>query len=215
MGFLLARPLVQPPLAQLSLPLLALGAVPVELVSMPQQPEAVALHDVLLRLLDHGALELDDPPAARAHQMVVVLLLDLEAGEAVVEVTLARETGLAQQLHGAIDGRVADLRMTLAHPLVQLLARDVALHAEEHLEDRLTLSRVLEVVALEIFGESLVLEVVRHVGDRTRWIRSDQLRGAQCASADACAAWRFSAAARLSQSSETARSKARSASVRR
>ena len=56
---------------------------------MPQQPEAVALHDVLLRLLDHGALELDDPAAARADQVIVVLVLDLEAREAVVEVALA------------------------------------------------------------------------------------------------------------------------------
>src|SRR5262249_8288521 len=151
-------------LAKRLLSLLALGAMAVELVPVPQQAEAVALHDVLLRLFDHRALEFDDAPAARADQMVVVLLLDLEARDAVVEVALARDAGFAQQLHGAIDGGVADLRVLLAHPLIQLLAGDVSLDPEEDLEDRLALLGVLEVVIPEIVGERLVLEVVGHAG---------------------------------------------------
>src|SRR5262245_8320257 len=157
-----APPAARPPLARRLLPLQAVGAVTVQLVTVPQQPEAIALHDVLLRLLDHRALELHDLAAARAHQMIVVLVLDLEARDTVVEVAFARETGLTEQLHGAIHRRIADVRVLLADALVELLARDVTLHAEEDLEDGLALTRVLEVVVLEVAGERLVLEVVRH-----------------------------------------------------
>src|SRR5262245_2493564 len=211
-----APPAARPPLARRLLPLQAVGAVTVQLVAVSQQAEAIALHDVLLRLLDHRALELHDLPAARAHQMVVVLVLDLEAGDTVVEVAFARETGLAEQLHRAIHGRIADVRILLADALVELLARDVPLHAEEDLEDGLTLTRVLEIVALEIAGERLVLEVVRHgvtVSDACGPINRDAQRPAVALRRRA--ARRFSTAARLSQSSSTARSNAASASASR
>ena len=45
---------------------------------------------------------------------------------------------------------------------MQFFTGDVAAHPEEHVEDRLALLGVLEVVVLEIAGESLLLEIVGH-----------------------------------------------------
>ena len=78
---------------------------------MPQQPEAVLVGDPVLGRLDHLALELDDAAAAHADQVVVVLVRDLVAGDAVFEGTFDRETRLAEDLHRAVDGREADVRV--------------------------------------------------------------------------------------------------------
>ena len=124
--------------------LLALRAVAVELVAVSDQVEVVALRDVLLSTLDHRALELDDLSATHAHQMVVVLLLDLVAGRAVVEVAFAGETGITEDLHGPIDGRVSDVGIELANLPEQFLAGDVTSGFEEHLQNRLALPGALE-----------------------------------------------------------------------
>src|SRR5262245_12690610 len=47
---------------------LALRAVSVQFVAVPQDAEVVALGDLVLGLLDHLALELDDLPAPDAHE---------------------------------------------------------------------------------------------------------------------------------------------------
>jgi hypothetical protein len=67
--------------------------VPVQLVPVPEHPEAVGGGDPALGGLDHLALELDDLPAAGADQVIVVLVRDLEAGGA-IEVVLVGEARL-------------------------------------------------------------------------------------------------------------------------
>src|SRR5688500_12942492 len=108
--------------------------------------------------------------------------------------------------------------MEVAHPLVQVLARDVPGDLEEDLENRFALLGVLELMVFEIAGERPVFDVVRHRTDGNGRTRPKQIARAIC---DYCPRgsprnrlrlWR---AAALSQSSATARSNARSASPRR
>src|SRR6056297_311405 len=94
--------------------------------------------------------------------MVVMLVLELVAGDAVVEMTLRGETRLGEQLHGPVDGRVADGGILLAHGLEEIVTGDVSLRLEEGRENQLTLLRVLEIVLLEVVGEGLQLDFVRH-----------------------------------------------------
>src|SRR5262245_8136204 len=135
---------------------------------MAQDAEAVASGDLVLARLDHRALELDDLPALHAHEVVVVLVLDLVARDAVVEVPFVREPRLAEELHRAVDGRVADVRVLLANRVVDLLARHVTPRVQEHVEDRLALLGVLEAVLLEEAGQRAAFDFVRHLPDGNR-----------------------------------------------
>ena len=154
--------------------------MPVELMAVAQDAETVALRDLVLRPLDHRALEFDDLSAAHADEMVVVLVLDFVAGDAVFEMALARQTRVAQQLHRPVHGRVTDGRVCTANVLVDLFAGDVPGRLDEHLEDRLALLGVLEVVLLEILRERSLLDLVGHgatVMDATG--RFNQLRNSR------------------------------------
>ena len=122
----------------------------VELVPVAQDAELVAVGDFQLALLDHRAFELDDLSTAHADQVVVVFLLDLVAGHAVVETPFARQPRVAQELHRAVDGRVADVRVIGANATVDFFAGDVPGRFEKSREDRLTLFGVLEAVLLEV-----------------------------------------------------------------
>ena len=124
--------------------------------------ELVTRGDLVLRLFDHLAFEFLDPPALDTDEMVVVLLLDLVAGHAVVETPFARQPRVTQELHRAIDGRVADVRMIGANASVDLLAGDVAGRFEKCCEDRLTLFGVFEVVLLEVLRQRSLFDLVRH-----------------------------------------------------
>ena len=127
-----------------------------------QDPEAVALGNLVLGLLDHLALELHDGPTAGANQVVVVFVGDLVAGDAVVEVALRSQPGLTEQFHGAVDGRVPDVGRLLAGSLVELFERGVPGLLEKHVEDQVALARVFEAVILEIARERAVLDLVGH-----------------------------------------------------
>ena len=140
---------------------LAIPAVAVQLVAMAQDSETVATGDLVLGGLDHLALELDDLSTAQADQVIVVGVGDLVAGGS-VETLLLCETGITQQPHGPVHRRVPNLGVFGANMLVESLAGDVALDREKDIEDRVALARVLEVVFLEVAGQSPLLHLVRH-----------------------------------------------------
>src|SRR5690242_13297169 len=83
----------------------------VQLVLVTAEREAVPACGRDLQPLDLIVLELDDALALEADQVVVMAVVvgALEARHRVVELALARESALHQQLHRAIHGRVADL----------------------------------------------------------------------------------------------------------
>ena len=137
--------------------------MPVQLVAMSQDPEAVAIRDLALGSLDHRALELDDLPAPDADQMIVVLVCDLVARQP-IEAALLGEPGFAEQLHRPVDRRVADVRVSLTHLSIQILSGDVTPHGQEHPENRLALLGVLEVVLFEVLSQGPMLDLVRHGG---------------------------------------------------
>src|SRR4029450_3318236 len=107
--------------------------------------------------------------------------------------------------------------MQFAHPLIQILARDVSGDLEEDLEDRFALLGMLELVIIEVAGERAVFDIVRHRTDGNRRTRHGQMgrairdHGPRGSPRSRLRLWR---AAALSQSSATARSNARSASPR-
>ena len=59
---------------------------------MTQNLEAMALRDLVLRVLDHLAFELDDLPTLDADEMIVMFLLDLIARDSVIEMTFGGQT---------------------------------------------------------------------------------------------------------------------------
>src|SRR4029453_17556195 len=65
--------------------------------------------------------------------------------------------------------------MQFAHPLIQILARDVSGDLEEDLEDRFALLGMLELVIIEVAGERAVLDIVRHRTDGNRRTRQGQM----------------------------------------
>jgi len=132
---------------------------------MAQDHEVVLTRNPVLGRLDGATLELDDLPAPRTHEVVVVLVFDLVPGDSVVEVMLLGQARIAQELHGPVDRRVSDVRVLGTHGLIELVTRDVPLRIEEDLEDQISLLRALEVVLFEILGERLVLDLVRHGGN--------------------------------------------------
>ena len=82
--------------------------------------------------------------------------LALVERDAVAEMVGAREPGLAEELHRAVDRRGAHGGVLHAHRVVQLFARDVTLHGEEGVEDRLALACLLQAVAREVLRQLLV-----------------------------------------------------------
>ena len=134
----------------------------VELVAMAENLEVVARGDLVLGGFDHRALEFDDPATTDANQVIVVFLRDLVARDAVIEVMLAGDAGLAKELQGPVDGGVPDARKILPDELVEILAGDVPSGVEKLVYDRVALLRVLEIVLVEIAGQRFSLGLVRH-----------------------------------------------------
>jgi hypothetical protein len=150
--------------------------VAVQLVPVSQQAKSVLLRDRVLRVFDHLALELDDLAAARADQVIVVVVFDLVARDPIPEVALLREAGLAEQLHRAIDGREADVGILFSERLEQVLARHVPVRREKDVENLIALLRVLEALGLEILGECIVIEIIRLLVTVPRRVRPRTLR---------------------------------------
>src|SRR5690606_30947210 len=95
----------------------------------------------LLQPLDAVVVKLDDLAAVVADQMIVVivgaLVRELVAGLSVAEVALGGDAALREELEGAVDGGVADLRLLLTHAGEELLDRDVLWRLAGALEERL------------------------------------------------------------------------------
>jgi hypothetical protein len=126
-------------------------AVQLELVE--RDPKIVLTGHVFLELLDLKVLELDDPPAVGADQMIVVrfpgdIVVD---GFALAEVPLLGEFPLAQQLEGPIHGDDADRGILLGDLVVEIFDRNVVL-VQKELSDQLALMRQLQ----SVFAQSRV-----------------------------------------------------------
>lgn len=134
----------------------------VEFVAVPEDAKSVAFRDLFLGLFDHLTLEFDDLPALETHEMVMVFVLQLVTDNAIIEVPLLGKPGFDQEFHGAIHSRVPDGRMLRPNLLVDLLARRVSLGGQKNLENRISLSRMLEALFLQKTGESGLFEFVRH-----------------------------------------------------
>jgi hypothetical protein len=129
---------------------------------MSQQLELVFFRDLVLGRLDHLALELFDSAAPRTHEMVVVFVLDLVPGDAIVEMARLRQACINEELERAIHRGVPDGRVAQLDALMKIVAGDVTRRVQERIENQISLPRVLEVVLLEIRGESGFFDFVRH-----------------------------------------------------
>ena len=97
--------------------------------------------------------------------VVVVLVVDLVAGDPVVEGALAGQPGFAQQLHGAIHRRVTDVGMGFPNDPEDLVAGDVLPRSEKCGQNRLSLLGVLETVLVEISIQRPELDFMGHADD--------------------------------------------------
>ena len=121
-------------------------AATVELELVALHVEAVAPGHALLELLDLLVLELHDPPAAGADEVVVVGAAGgrLVAGLPVVEPAGHGDPALGEELHGPVHGGHADPGVQGPHPRHQPVHRDVPAHPVEGLDDDVALPGVLE-----------------------------------------------------------------------
>ena len=111
---------------------------------VPKNPEVITVRNLFLGLFDHLALEFDDRTALQAHEMIVVLVLHFVPNGAIIKLPFFGKTRFHEEFHGAIDRRVANARMVLPNPLIDILARRVPLGLQEGIEDRVPLPRMLE-----------------------------------------------------------------------
>jgi hypothetical protein len=131
--------------------------------------EVEARCNLVLKLLEPTVLELHDPPAVTANQMVVVLrsIRALEASAETVEVALHGEALRHQEAYRPIHGGDADGRVTTMNGVAQLLERDVPFDLREHLEHQSTLC-----------GVSNVRELQGHPPRSGAWLSLCSLHGA-------------------------------------
>src|SRR5712692_799618 len=131
---------------RLSAPALAVLAEAVQLQLVPRHLEAVVAGDHVLQLLDALVLELDDPVAAGADQVIVVMAADggLVPRLPVLEVARAGEACVGEDLHGAVHGRRADVLVARLHLGEQLLDAEVPAGGEEGVDDQVPLPGRLE-----------------------------------------------------------------------
>ncbi len=130
--------------------------MPIEFMPVAQDLEIVLAGHIRLEDLDLRALELDDPAAAKADEVVMVFMLHLVTRHTVVEATLLHDPSLCKQLHRSINGRVPNVRVLIPNQLIHLFARHVGPRLEEGVEDQLSLTSVLEAVLLEVTSERLM-----------------------------------------------------------
>src|SRR5258708_30120709 len=94
---------------------------------MAAQLEAALLGDLRLALFDIRIVELGDPTALQADQVIVVAaLVQLEDRLAGLEVLARQETGLLELRQHAIDGSKSDVDAFGDERLVDILGREVA-----------------------------------------------------------------------------------------
>ena len=126
--------------------------MPVQLVTVTQNQELVPTGYFFLRLFDHGALKFDDLPAFHTHEMIMMVVFNFITNHPVIKVVTLRKTGFHQELHRAIDGRVANCRELLVHRLKDLVTGDVTLGTKKRVENRTPLLRMLKTALRQKFG---------------------------------------------------------------
>src|SRR5688572_23721412 len=103
-----------------------LDAVGVQGERMPVKREAALARDLVLALLDVGVIELLDPAALQAHQVVVVAaLVELVNRLAGLEVLAREQPRLLELLEHAVDGGEADVDAVGEERLVDVLRGQV------------------------------------------------------------------------------------------
>jgi hypothetical protein len=109
----------------------------------------VGCHDLLLSL-DALIFKLKDVATVFTDQVIVVLTLDhgLIACLPIPKVSLVRNPSVCEELHGPVDGRMADALHVPLNGHGQVFYSDVALRVEERTQDGPSLPGVLEIVAL-------------------------------------------------------------------
>ena len=128
----------------------------VQLQFVVKHLETVFVRDLSLMLLDIQVLELDDLSAFRADQVIVVfgVIGKLIACLPVSEISRLRQAALAEEIQGAVHGRQPDIGLLPAHPLKEILRRDVPVHLQEGLQDLGALLRKLHVVPPDVLSQN-------------------------------------------------------------
>ncbi len=95
--------------------------------------------------LDVGAEELERPVAGLADQMKVpgMAVRMLEPEPALAEIDFAGDSGVDHPLQGAVDGRAADPLILAPDQIDEIVGRQVALLAEEHVDDQIAFAGTL------------------------------------------------------------------------
>ena len=159
----------------------AVGAEAVELKLVGLDGESVPGSHVLFKPLDLLVLEFHDFPAAGADQMVVVALVgDIVVLRLGAEVPGLGQTGLAEQVQRAVDGRQPDVRVFLGKLAVHLLRRDV-LVLKECLQNVFALAGQFELMLGQMLfeGTDLFGRLVHVRPDRHGTIKNQIEKGSQ------------------------------------
>src|SRR5262245_33579314 len=141
-----------------------LDAVGVERERVAVQVEAALLGDLGLAALDLGVVELLDPPALHADQVVVVAaLVQLEHRLAGLEVLAREQAGVLELGEDAVDRGEADVDALGEQGLVDVFRRKVAHFARlEQLEDLAPRQRRLEAAILQALHRAHRLSLYAH-----------------------------------------------------
>jgi len=121
--------------------------------------EAIPACDLVLQSLDLFVVELYQRPAFRADQMVMmaVFVVVLVETAPVVELKLAGQAALFQQLQSAIDGRESYGGVFGFYERIEVFARYMAFDIEKYIQNQVALRRALQSLALQVFVEYLFL----------------------------------------------------------
>jgi len=105
-------------------------------VDVADDLEMIFVRDLFLQTLDLLLFEFDDLPAFETNQMVMMMAGGFfETRMAVAELPLVGETQLLEELEGAVNGDITDLRIDFLHPLQEFFDREMPTSAEKGLEN--------------------------------------------------------------------------------
>src|SRR5262245_3350931 len=106
----------------------------------------VLLGDLVLFVLDHLAVKLDQCIALGADQMVVMLMVVvvLVACATISQTLFARQPAFMKQLQCAIDGREPDRGVFALDQIIQVFGAQVAFGLKKYFEYQLPLPRLLK-----------------------------------------------------------------------
>ena len=117
--------------------------------------KSVPLGHPLLEILDLVVLELDDPAATPADEVIVMRPSErrLIAGKPIAGIHPRRQTGLPQKLQSPVDRGRADAGVCFPYQPDDLLGAEVPLGSEEHIGDDAPLAREAQPAPGEKAGE--------------------------------------------------------------